>query len=117
MATWQAGRAARGCVGRLRGGDLLFWERPCSVFFPLVFALCSFFFVLFFRTLPAGAAALRMPRLLRSEPSGALLLHSPYLVLVGAVVFVVFFLLRSLGRGAPARPPAAEANNTIASTS
>ena len=51
MATWQAGRAARGCVGRLRGGDLLFWERPCSVFFPLVFALCSFFFVLFFRTL------------------------------------------------------------------
>ena len=54
MATWQAGRAARGCVGRLRGGDLLFWERPCSVFFPLVFALCSFFFVLIWRgTLPS----------------------------------------------------------------
>ena len=52
-----------------------------------------------------------------SEPSGALLLHSPYLVLVGAVVFVVFFLLGSLGRGAPARPPAAEADNTIASIS
>ena len=66
---------------------------------------------------PAGAAALRMPRLLRSEPSGALLLHSPYLVLVGAVVFVVFFLLGSLGRGTPARPPAAEADNTIASIS
>ena len=27
-----------------------------------------------------------------------------FLVLVGAVVFVVFFLLGSLGRGAPARP-------------